>query len=83
MWWWLLIWTLLVIGGLVVIALVIWRLIRQVIALGREIGRQADRLRVELDRVPDPYRPARSVLSDPSQLDAGRARRRRPAHRHR
>ncbi len=84
MWWWILIWAVLLVGAVVVLALVVWHVVRQAIALGRQLGASAEEAGRLLAPIQQPYRPAASVLSDPSTLpepvarrsSAGRGRRR-------
>lgn len=74
MWWWILIWVLLLLGALAVVALLGWHLVRRGIALGRELGRSAERASDALAPVLDHYEPAHSVLSDPSTVPEPPAR---------
>lgn len=39
--WWILVWALLVVGAVLVIGLLVWRLVKQLLALGRTIGESA------------------------------------------
>jgi hypothetical protein len=66
MWWWILVWAVLVIAAAGAFTLLSWRLVRQVIALGRQLGASADELSLVMTPLHDTYRPARSVLTDPS-----------------
>lgn len=81
MWWWILIWALLVIGGLVALALVTWGVVRKAIALGRQLGASTEQASRLLQPLHESYRPAASVLADPSGLPDpvrhGKGRRRR------
>lgn len=71
MWWWILVWVLLVVGACAVLTLVVWRLVGQAIALGRELATTADRFSTVLSPLHEPYTPAASVLADPSKIPAG------------
>lgn len=65
-WWWILIWLLLALAAATTFVLLGWRLIRQVIALGREVARNLDRLTEAMHPQPQPYQPATSVLAEPN-----------------
>lgn len=83
--WWILIWALLLLAALASLGLLGWRLFRQVLALGREIGtsggRVADAL-AALDRPQAVTAPSSVFLDSGAQLEVGRrsrGRRRRRA----
>jgi hypothetical protein len=66
-WWWILIWTLLLLGAAAVLGLVLWKaVVKPGIALGRQIGETADQVSAALEPVTEAYRPVPSVLVDPS-----------------
>jgi hypothetical protein len=72
---WVLLWVLLVLAAIAVLGWVAWGVLRKGIALARELGRSADRVGPVLAQLPEPYRPASSVLADPSTLpDPGQTR---------
>lgn len=72
---WVLLWVLLVLAAVVVLGWVAWGVVRKAIALMRELGRTAELVGPVLEQLPEPYRPASSVLADPSTLpDPGQAR---------
>ncbi len=82
MWWWILAWALLLIGGLVALGLASWSVVRRAFGLGRQLGASADQVSRLLQPLREPYRPAASVLSDPSGLPDPNSRR-RSGRRHR
>ncbi|WP_426560314.1 hypothetical protein ACPPVT_11450 [Angustibacter sp. McL0619] len=85
MWWWILIWTLLLLGAAAVLALVTWKaVVRPGIALGRQLADTSELVAQALEPVTEAYRPTPSVLVDPSggpdapnPRSASRGRRRR------
>lgn len=83
--WWILIWVLLVLAAAAVLALLGWRLFRQVLALGREIGASGGRVADTLAALhrPEAVAAPSSVFLDPgAQPEVGRrsrGRRRRRA----
>ncbi|GAB3590932.1 hypothetical protein GCM10027446_07270 [Angustibacter peucedani] len=68
MWWWILVWALLLVGAAMALALVGWHVVKKGIALGRQLGTSAEQVSRLLEPIQAPYRPAASVLSDPSTL---------------
>lgn len=68
--WWIIGWTLLVLAALAFLGLLGWRLVRQLLALGRELGRSAERIGPVMDRLSEPYESATSVLVDPQSAPA-------------
>ena len=77
MWWWILIWVLLVVAAAVVLGLVVWGVIRQGIALGRQLvvsGETVSRETAALRGVGERYRPEPSVLVDPEAAPGPRTR---------
>lgn len=68
MWWWILIWVLLLLASAVALAALGWRLFRQLLALGRQLGSSADDVSVALTPIRTHYEPASSVLVDPSAM---------------
>ena len=89
MWWWVLIWTVLVLGALAVLGLLGWHIFKLLLGLGRELGDAAERLSVvteELDRLQRQTQQgdgAPAVFADPAALRAERARRHRGGSRRR
>lgn len=91
MWWWVLVWTVLVLGALGVLALLAWRLFRQLLGLGREVGEAAERLAVvgeeldrlteQADRLEESRDRAPAVFGDATALRAQRAQAARSARR--
>jgi len=68
-WWWILIWTLLLIGAAGVLALIAWKAVAKPgIALGRQLAVSGELVSEALEPVTEPYRPAPSVLVDPSSV---------------
>jgi hypothetical protein len=84
-WWWILIWTLLLLGAAVVLALLLWTaVVRPGLALARQLGETADVVGQALQPVLEEYRPAPSVLFDPSSVpDATNPRSSGPGRRRR
>lgn len=80
MWWWILVWSLLLVGAAVTLALLAWHVVKQAIALGRQLGASAEEASLALAAIRQPYRPGPSVLSDPAFVPAP-AGRRPPARR--
>jgi hypothetical protein len=83
---WVLLWVLLVLLAAVVLGALSWGLVRRALALGRELGRTAERVGPVLEQIQEPYRPASSVLSDPTiapQARPDRAGHRRSSSGHR
>jgi hypothetical protein len=74
---WVLLWVVLVVGAAVLLGWLAWGVVRRVFALGRELSRTAELVGPALHSMPEPYRPASSVLTDPSSIpdvDAGHGR---------
>ena len=44
MWWWILVWAVLLLAAAAALGLLGWRLFRQVLALGREVGSSGGRV---------------------------------------
>ncbi len=65
--WWILVWALLVVGAVLVIGALVWRLVRQAIALGRTVGESASRAGDALTAPADapPGAATTSVFLDP------------------
>jgi hypothetical protein len=82
-WWWILVWALLLVGAAVVLALVGWHVVKKAIALGRQLGASAEQVSRLLEPLQEPYRPATSVLADPSTLPEPATRRSRAGRRRR
>ncbi|WP_460446634.1 hypothetical protein [Angustibacter aerolatus] len=68
--WWVLIWIVLALGALAFLGLLGWRLIKQVIELGRELGRSGEKVATALEPVHEAYRPEPPVLLDPAGTTA-------------
>jgi len=51
MWWWILVWAVLLLAAAAAIGLLGWRLFRQVLALGREVGASGGRVSAALSDV--------------------------------
>lgn len=68
--WWVLIWIVLALGALAFLGLLGWRLVKQVIALGRELGRTGEKVATALEPVQQAYRPEVSVLVEPDGAPA-------------
>jgi hypothetical protein len=66
MWWWILGWALLILLALVFHAWLGWRLVKQAVRLGRQLGDSAEQARPIMEVGRQPYQPAVSVLVDPS-----------------
>ena len=78
MWWWILTWVLLFVAAAVVLGLVVWGVIRQGLALGRQLAASAETVSREtsaLRSAVQPYRPEPSVLVDPDAVPDPRRRR--------
>ncbi len=48
MWWWILVWAVLLLAAAAALGLLGWRLFRQVLALGREVGSSGGRVSAAL-----------------------------------
>ena len=48
MWWWILVWAVLLVAAAAALGLLGWRLFRQVLALGREVGASGGRVSAAL-----------------------------------
>ena len=48
MWWWILVWAVLLLAAAAALGLLGWRLFRQVLALGREVGASGGRVSAAL-----------------------------------
>jgi hypothetical protein len=72
---WVLLWVVLVLVAVAVLGWVAWGVVRKGFALMRELSRSAELVGPVLQALPEPYRPASSVLADPSTLpDPGQTR---------
>ena len=79
MWWWILIWAVLLLAAAAALGLLGWRLFRQVLALGREVGASGGRASAALADF-DRHATApttTSVFLDPKPLPAVQPRPRR------
>ena len=80
MWWWILLWSVLVVGALAVLAYLGLRIFRSGVALFSELGEAAermDRIATEVQKLhPSPAAPAEAaVFDDPRRLKKERDRR--------
>lgn len=68
--WWILVWVLLLLAAAALIALLGWRLFRQVLALGREVGASGGRASVAMAQMRGPVSTSASssVFLDPDSL---------------
>ena len=83
---WVLLWVLLVLFAVAVLGWLSWGVFRKVLALLAELGRSAAHVGPVLDQMQEPYVPASSVLSDPTNAsqvrpDPAGHRRTRAGHR--
>ncbi|HEX8497283.1 MAG TPA: hypothetical protein VF661_08825 [Actinomycetales bacterium] len=83
--WWILVWVLLVVGAAAVIGLLLWRLVKQALALGRQLADTAGTLGEAtaaargLPREPAPSSVFLDPDSQPSVQQRSRGTRRRKA----
>ncbi len=79
MWWWILVWAVLLLAALAVLGLLGWRLFRQLLALGREVGASGGRVSAALadvDRhVAAPTTTSVFLDADPTPVVQSRPRR--------
>ncbi len=81
--WWILVWALLLVAAAAAIGLLGWRLVRQVLALGRELGASAGRVSdaTAAMHAPDQVAAPSSVFLDPDAQPAVQPRTRGSARR--
>lgn len=72
--WWILLWVLLVLGAVALLGWLAYRLLRQGLAFGRQLGESAGQVADALAGSHEPYRPAASALTEPVQTGPGRSR---------